>query len=109
MGWERRGNFGCRRFRSAASPVGWSRSLDEANAHIVKAEFAQFGFENGAVARIIHETEVILELGIEADGKCGFVQCDRMRFKEISFYEWAGATDCIEELGPELFNIGIQG
>ncbi len=65
------------------------------------SQLSQFGLQQGVVAGIVHQREVILELRIETDREQVLLKRDGMSFEEIGPSEWAGAANGFEQLSPE--------
>ena len=70
------------------------------------AEFGELGLEQRMVARVVHETKMILKFRVEADGQDIFLKRNRIRVHKITARERADAANGLDQFCPQPGQIG---
>ena len=68
------GRAGGRERLGLAHPAGGRLGLDELDHGVGLAQFGELGGQQGVVARIVHQAEMILKFGIEPDDENIFLE-----------------------------------
>ena len=69
-------------------------------------EFGELGLEQRVIARVVHETKMILEFGVEADGQDVFLKRNRICVHEITARERADAANGFNQFCPQPGQVG---
>ena len=99
---------GLRRGRGGGRGLGRLRCADggrlvfnEFDLGVRVTQLGQLGLEQGMIAGIVHQTEVILKFGIETDGQDTLGKGNRVRVEQVSPGELAHPADGLDELCPQ--------
>ena len=83
---------------------GWF-GFNEFELRIGMTQLSHLRVKQRVIFRVVHQPDVVFELGRESNGQNIFCERNRMRFEQITSGEWTGATDRFNESSPERFQI----